>query len=181
MMPKTLYRYPRQRERQDISYNLVTELGFQKDGVYLTFVHHLMKKGKKSTAENLFRKTLNIIEQKTKYGENAFAVLEKAVKNVEPSFFLKKARLGGTSQQIPAALDKKKKKATAIRFLIQIATEKQKKSTLRKDSKGASTFAHCLATELYEASQGFGAALQKRDDLHKLAEANRALLTQRWW
>ena len=132
MMPKTLYRYPRQRERQDISYNLVTELGFQKDDVYLTFVHHLMKKGKKSTAENLFRKTLNIIEQKTKYGENAFAVLEKAVKNVEPSFFLKKARLGGTSQQIPAALDKKKKKATAIRFLIQIATEKQKKALFEK-------------------------------------------------
>jgi len=132
MIPKTLYRYPRQRERQDTSYNLVTELGFQKDDVYLTFVHHLMKKGKKSTAENLFRKTLNIIEQKTKYGENAFAVLEKAVKNVEPSFFLKKARLGGTSQQIPAALDKKKKKATAIRFLIQIATEKQKEVLFEK-------------------------------------------------
>jgi ribosomal protein S7 len=77
MIPKTLYRYPRQRERQDTSYNLVTELGFQKDGVYLTFVHHLMKKGKKSTAENLFRKTLNIIEQKTKYSENAFAVLNR--------------------------------------------------------------------------------------------------------
>lgn len=119
MIPKTLYRYPRQRERQDTSYNLVTELGFQKDGVYLTFVHHLMKKGKKSTAENLFRKTLNIIEQKTKYSENAFAVLEKAVKNVEPSFFLKKARLGGTSQQIPAALDKKRKKQLQFVFLFK--------------------------------------------------------------
>jgi len=94
MIPKTLYRYPRQRERQDTSYNLVTELGFQKDGVYLTFVHHLMKKGKKSTAENLFRKTLNIIEQKTKYGENAFAVLEKAVKKCGTFFFFEKSAFG---------------------------------------------------------------------------------------
>jgi small subunit ribosomal protein S7 len=89
--------------------------------------------------------------------------------------------LGGTSQQIPAALDKKKKKSTSIRALIQIATEKQKKSAQRKDIKLASTFAHSLANELYEASQGLGSALQKRDELHKLAESNRALLTQRWW
>jgi small subunit ribosomal protein S7 len=181
MMPKTLYRYSQEQRKQKPADILASDSGFQSNEVYLTFVQNLMKKGKKSTAENLFRKTLQILKQKTKNSENVFVVLEKAVKNVEPSFFLKKARLGGTSQQIPAALDKKKKKSTSIRALIQIATEKQKKSTQRKDIKLASTFTHFLANELYEASQGLGSALQKRDELHKLAESNRALLTQRWW
>ena len=181
MMPKTLYRYSQEQRKQKPADILATDSGFQSNEVYLTFVQHLMKKGKKSTAENLFRKTLQILKQKTKNSENVFVVLEKAVKNVEPSFFLKKARLGGTSQRIPAALDKKKKKSTSIRAFIQIATEKQKKSTQRKDVKLASTFTHFLANELYEASQGLGSVLQKRDELHKLAESNRALLTQRWW
>jgi ribosomal protein S7 len=135
MMPKTLYRYSQEQRKQKPADILATDSGFQSNEVYLTFVQNLMKKGKKSTAENLFRKTLQILKQKTKNSENVFVVLEKAVKNVEPSFFLKKARLGGTSQQIPAALDKKKKKSTSIRALIQIATEKQKKSTQRKDIK----------------------------------------------
>ena len=161
MMPKTLYRYSQEQRKQKPEDILATDSGFQSNEVYLTFVQNLMKKGKKSTAENLFRKTLQILKQKTKNSENVFVVLEKAVKNVEPSFFLKKARLGGTSQQIPAALDKKKKKSTSIRALIQIATEKQKKSAQRKDIKLASTFTHFLANELYEASQGLGSALQK--------------------
>ena len=110
MMPKTLYRYSQEQRKQKSADILATDSGFQSNEVYLTFVQNLMKKGKKSTAENLFRKTLQILKQKTKNSENVFVVLEKAVKNVEPSFFLKKARLGGTSQQIPAALDKKKKK-----------------------------------------------------------------------
>jgi ribosomal protein S7 len=170
MMPKTLYRYSQEQRKQKPADILATDSGFQSNEVYLTFVQNLMKKGKKSTAENLFRKTLQILKQKTKNSENVFVVLEKAVKNVEPSFFLKKARLGGTSQQIPAALDKKKKKSTSIRALIQIATEKQKKSTQRKDIKLASTFTHFLANELYEASQGLGSALQKRDELRFIYE-----------
>ena len=90
MMPKTLYRYSQEQRKQKPEDILATDSGFQSNEVYLTFVQNLMKKGKKSTAENLFRKTLQILKQKTKNSENVFVVLEKAVKNVEPSFFLKK-------------------------------------------------------------------------------------------
>jgi len=172
MMPKIFYKY----SEQSIVF---TDLDLQKNEIYLQFVQRLMKKGKKSRVETLFRQTPQILEQKDTSSDNVFALLEKAVKNTKPAFFLKKARIGGTSQQIPSALDPKKKEAAAVRALLQIATEKQKRNAQRKDSK--TTFADFLATELYEASQGFGAALQKRDELHKLAEANRALLTQRWW
>ena len=179
MMSKILYKYPDKRRSQKTKASLVTDTGLKKNELYTDFVQHLTKKGKKAKAEKLFRKTLHIVEQKTK-NPLLFTVLEKAVKNVEPSFFLKKARLGGASQQIPAALDKKKKKSASIRFLIQSAVDKQKK-VHRRESHLPVTFAHFLAIELHEASQGVGSALQKRDEIHKLAESNRVLLTQRWW
>jgi len=179
MASKILYKYPDKQRSQKTKSGPVTDKGLKKNELYTNFVQHLTKKGKKAKAEKLFRKTLHIVEQKT---ENSllFTVLGKAVKNVEPSFFLKKARLGGTSQQIPAALDKKKKKSASIRFLIQSAADKQKK-VHRRENHLSLTFAHFLAIELHEASQGVGSALQKRDEIHKLAESNRVLLTQRWW
>ena len=131
MMSKILYKYPDKRRSQKTKASLVTDTGLKKNELYTDFVQHLTKKGKKAKAEKLFRKTLHIVEQKTK-NPLLFTVLEKAVKNVEPSFFLKKARLGGASQQIPAALDKKKKKSASIRFLIQSAVDKQKKYTVGK-------------------------------------------------
>ena len=134
MMPKALYRYSQEQRKQKPADILATDSGFQSNEVYLTFVQNLMKKGKKSTAENLFRKTLQILKQKTKNSENVFVVLEKAVKNVEPSFFLKKARLGGTSQQIPAALDKKKKKST-IKLLKQFHYQIKQLRKLKQKKK----------------------------------------------
>ena len=72
MMPKTLYRYSQEQRKQKPADILATDSGFQSNEVYLTFVQNLMKKGKKSTAENLFRKTLQILKQKTKNSENVF-------------------------------------------------------------------------------------------------------------
>ena len=93
MMSKILYKYPDKQRSQKTKGNLVTDTGLKKNELYTDFVQHLTKKGKKAKAEKLFRKTLHIVEQKTK-NPLLFTVLEKAVKNVEPSFFFKKSSSG---------------------------------------------------------------------------------------
>ena len=97
----------------------------------------------------------------------------EAIENVKPSVEVRKVRKGGITYQVPAIIPKKRQETLAIRWIIDAAKNRKKNSKTR--------FAECLALELTEASKKFGKPRQKRDELHKLAESNRAYIRFRWW
>ena len=100
-------------------------------------------------------------------------ILSQAVENVTPSLEVRKVRVSGTLYLVPAILSKKRQQTTAIRWIIESARKKQSNSIL--------CFSECLADEIYDAFKKQGYARQKRDELHRLAEANRAYIRYRWW
>lgn len=102
-----------------------------------------------------------------------FNFLFKAIKNVKPSVEVRKVRKGGRIYQVPALIPKKRQEALAIRWIIDAAKIRKKNSK--------TSFAECLAIEFIEASKNQGKPRQKRDELHKLAELNRAYIRFRWW
>ena len=102
-----------------------------------------------------------------------FNFLFKAIKNVKPSVEVRKVRKGGRIYQVPALIPKKRQEALAIRWIIDAAKIRKKNSK--------TSFAECLAIEFIEASKKQGKPRQKRDELHKLAELNRAYIRFRWW
>ena len=102
-----------------------------------------------------------------------FNFLFKAIKNVKPSVEVRKVRKGGRIYQVPALIPKKRQEALAIRWIIDAAKIRKKNSKI--------SFAECLAIEFIEASKNQGKPRQKRDELHKLAELNRAYIRFRWW
>lgn len=102
-----------------------------------------------------------------------FNFLFKAIKNVKPSVEVRKVRKGGRIYQVPALIPKKRQEALAIRWIIDAAKIRKKNLKI--------SFAECLAIEFIEASKNQGKPRQKRDELHKLAELNRAYIRFRWW
>ncbi len=151
------------------------------------FINLLMRDGKKIKAAKLFfdmllflKKRLEKDTDKKSYGVkhlmHDFSVLHflsKAVENVTPSLEVRKVRVSGTTYLVPAILSKKRQETTAVRWIIESARKKKDKS------KG--DFSECLADEIFDAYKKQGQAHQKRDELHRLAEANRAYIRYRWW
>jgi len=131
------------------------------------FVSCLMKKGKKGVAEKILYDSLDIIQQKTK--KDAIEVLNKAVENVQPLIEVKSRRVGGATYQVPVEVRQKRKSALAIRWIITYAKSRQDKSMTAK-----------LALELIDAYNNVGGAVKKREDTHKMAEANKAFAHFRW-
>lgn len=125
------------------------------------FVNYLMIGGKKSVARNVVYSALDMVEEKTK--ENPMEVFEKAMRNVSPSLEVKGRRVGGANYQVPFEVKGHRRMMLAFRWLIAAARSK----------KGA-PMSERLARELVEASRGEGAAMKKREDVQKMAEANRA-------
>ena len=152
------------------------------------FINLLMIDGKKLKASKLFfdmlllikkrieknseKKSTNLV-QKTSFNISVLHVLAQAVENVTPSLEVRKVRVAGTTYLVPAILSKKRQETLAIRWIIESA--KKRKKNLKFN------FSECLADEIYEASKKQGNARQKRDELHRLAEANRAYIRYRWW
>jgi small subunit ribosomal protein S7 len=148
------------------------------------FINLLMIDGKKLKASKLFFDMLLLIKkrieknssnlvQKEYFNISVLQVLAQAVENVTPSLEVRKVRVAGTTYLVPAILSKKRQETLAIRWMIESA--KKRKKNLKFN------FSECLADEIYEASKKQGNARQKRDDLHRLAEANRAYIRYRWW
>lgn len=130
-------------------------------------INKIMICGKKSTAERIVYGALNIVEQQ---GAKApVTVLEQAVKNSTPLLEVKPRRVGGATYQVPVEVRPDRAQSLALRWLIR--------STRAKASK---TMAEKLAAELSDASQGQGVTVKKRDDTHRMAEANRAFAHYRW-
>jgi|UniRef100_A0A7C3YSF0 small subunit ribosomal protein S7 len=131
------------------------------------FINNLMWDGKKTIAQKIFYSALKLIEQKTK--EDGFAVFQKALNNVRPLLEVRPRRVGGATYQIPVEVPPRRRDSLAIKWIIQAA---RARSEYRMEER--------LAAELIEAAKGQGAAVKKREDTHKMAEANRAFAHFRW-
>ena len=151
------------------------------------FINLLMRDGKKTKAAKLFfdmliflkkriekdtDKKLSLVKHFT-HDISVLHLLSQAVENVTPSLEVRKVRVSGTTYLVPAILRKKRQQTTAIRWIIDSARKKQNNSNL--------CFSECLADEFFDAYKKQGQARQKRDELHRLAEANRAYIRYRWW
>jgi small subunit ribosomal protein S7 len=127
----------------------------------------VMLDGKKTTAEGIVYQALEIMEERE--GREPVSVLEAAVHNATPLLEVKPRRVGGATYQVPVEVRPGRDVALAIRWLLKAARARTGKSMAEK-----------LASELIDASKGQGAAVKKREDTHKMAEANRAFAHYRW-
>lgn len=131
------------------------------------FIKSIMRDGKKSTAESILYRAFDIIEQKTK--ESPVKIFEQAVDNVKPMIEVKSRRVGGSTYQVPTEIRPSRKTALGIRWIIGFARKRSEKGMVNK-----------LAAELLDASNKRGSAVKKKEDTHKMAEANKAFAHYRW-
>ena len=131
------------------------------------FINRMMQRGKKSTAQNLLYTAMEIIKEKTK--QEPLEVFNKAVKNVTPLVEVKARRVGGSTYQVPIEVKQSRGVALATQWII---TNSRKRS--------GRSFAERLSAELMDAANGAGASVKKRDDTHKMAEANKAFAHYRY-
>jgi small subunit ribosomal protein S7 len=124
-------------------------------------IHYVLRKGKKSTATRIVYDAMDIIEDKLK--KNPVEVLEVALKNVGPVMEVRPRRVGGATYQVPMEVDPQRRLTLAIRWLMSASRGRNGKS-----------FAEKLAAELMEAAENQGTAIRKKEETHKMAEANRA-------
>ncbi|MBI4762586.1 MAG: 30S ribosomal protein S7 [Chloroflexota bacterium] len=126
-----------------------------------TLMQHVLKKGKRSLAERLVYDALDLVQERT--GKSAIEVFDAALKNVSPVMEVRPRRVGGATYQVPMEVSAERRLTLAIRWILSAARERAGKS-----------FSDKLASELIDASNETGAAIRKRDETHKMAEANRA-------
>ena len=125
------------------------------------FVGHLMERGKRSIAERIIHNAFEIIHERTKKG--GLNIFEQAVKNVSPLVELKSRRIGGANYQVPVQVSGDRRATLAMRWILQAVKAKKGKKMAEK-----------LASDFLDASQKQGAAMKKREDTHRMAEANKA-------
>ena len=135
--------------------------------VVTKLVNHIMKDGKKGTAQNIIYDAFDIVKEKT--GEDAMVVFEKAMNNIKPALEVKSRRVGGATYQVPVEVKPDRAQALAFRWLAQYAR-----------LRNGHSMAENLANEIIDASNGTGASVKKKDDTHKMAEANKAFAHYRW-
>jgi small subunit ribosomal protein S7 len=131
------------------------------DTLVTRFVNNMMYDGKKSTAYGIFYNAVDIVEKKT--NENGLETWKKALNNVMPSVEVKSRRVGGANFQVPTEVRPERKIALGMKWLISYARRRGEKTMMEK-----------LAGEIISASKGEGAAVKKKEDTHKMAEANKA-------
>ncbi len=138
-----------------------------KNALAAKFINNVMRQGKKSVAEGMLYRALDIIQERAK--EDPLKLFEKSVNNVKPVIEVKSRRVGGATYQVPTEVRPERRTALAIRWLIAYAKERSEKSMEEK-----------LAAELIDAANNRGGAVKKREDVHKMAEANKAFAHYRW-
>lgn len=131
------------------------------------FVNALMWDGKKSTAESILYSAFDKIKDKTQ--EDPLKVFKKAVDNIAPKVEVKSKRVGGANYQVPVEVNSARRNALAMRWLVQYAR-----------GRGEKTMMDRLAGEILDAAQAKGNAVKKREDVHRMAEANKAFAHYRW-
>ena len=130
-------------------------------------VNRIMLDGKKGVAQTILYDAFDMIKEKT--GEEPMAVYEKALENIKPALEVKSRRVGGANYQVPIEVRPDRSEALALRWLVNYAR-----------LRGGHSMAENLANEIIDASNGVGAAVKKREDMHRMAEANKAFAHYRW-
>ena len=138
-----------------------------KDLILAKFTNSLMFDGKKSVAEKIIYSAFDIIEKKA--GQDPLKIFHEAIENVRPSVEVRSRRVGGATYQVPIEVRAARRQALAIRWIVELA---------RKRSEN--TMTERLSGELLDAANNRGAAVKKREDTHKMAEANKAFSHYRW-
>lgn len=137
------------------------------DPLVTKFINNIMRRGKRSLAEKIFYTALELVEKKT--NSNGLEVFRKAIDNVRPILEVKSRRVGGATYQVPVEVRTPRSIALAMRWIIAYAKARSEK-----------TMAERLAAELIAASRNEGASVKKKEDTHKMAEANKAFAHFRW-
>jgi small subunit ribosomal protein S7 len=145
---------------------IIPDLKYQ-DAMVSRFINGLMRRGKKSVAQKVFYNALDIVSQRTK--EDPLKVFHQAMDNVKPLIEVKSRRVGGATYQVPVEVRQDRRVSLAIRWIIGYARGRAEKSMEVK-----------LAGEFIDASQSRGGSIKKREDTHKMAEANKAFAHYRW-
>lgn len=138
-----------------------------KDKRVTKFINHIMWDGKKSVARQVFYGAMDIVKERTK--KDSLEVFNQAMDNVMPILEVKSRRVGGASYQVPIEVSPERRVTLAMRWIINYSR-----------SKTGKPFSEKLAAELIDASQGVGSSVKKREDTHKMAEANKAFAHYRW-
>ena len=131
------------------------------------FINSMMWQGKKSTAENIFYKSLTKLQEKG--GDEPLKLFTKAVENAKPLLEVKTRRVGGANYQVPVEVAPDRRTSLAIRWIVSYARGRGEKGMIDK-----------LSNELLDAANGKGAAIKKKEDVHRMAEANKAFAHYRW-
>jgi small subunit ribosomal protein S7 len=142
----------------DTKYNSVT---------IQNLINRVMERGKKTVAERLVYDAMDIVGEKTK--KNPMEVLDTALKNAGPNLEVKPRRVGGATLQVPVEVSNERRTALALRWIIQYSR-----------ARGGKSFAEKLAGEVLDAASNQGASIKKKEETHKMAEANRAFAHYRW-
>jgi small subunit ribosomal protein S7 len=130
-------------------------------------VNKVLQRGKRSTAERIVYQALAIIEEKT--GTEPISTLKRAIDNIKPQLEVKSRRVGGATYQVPVEVRPRRANTLAIRWMVGYSRQRREK-----------TMAERLANELMDASNGVGASVKRREDVHKMAESNKAFAHYRW-
>jgi small subunit ribosomal protein S7 len=131
------------------------------------FINNVTRQGKKTTAERIFYGALSLIEDRS--GDDPVKVFKRAVENTRPHVEVKSRRVGGSTYQVPVEVSPERQQSLAIRWLIGFASSRHEKTMTEK-----------LAGEFLDAASNRGGAIKKRDDTHRMAEANKAFAHYRW-
>ncbi len=138
-----------------------------KSKVVTKLINTIMLDGKKGTAQTILYQAFEIIKIKT--GKDPLEVFNEAMENIKPQFEVKSRRVGGSNYQVPIEVSPARSQALGLRWLVKYARE-----------RGGKGMAENLANEIIDASNGTGAAVKKREDTHRMAEANKAFAHYRW-
>jgi small subunit ribosomal protein S7 len=130
-------------------------------------VNKILQRGKRSLAEKIVYEALTIVEEKT--GSEPLGTLKRAIDNIKPQLEVRSRRVGGATYQVPVEVRPRRANTLAIRWLIGYSRQRRER-----------TMAERLANEILDASNGIGASVKRREDLHKMAESNKAFAHYRW-
>ena len=153
--------------RRDVPKRKILPDPIHRDKLVAKFTNTLMIGGKKSTAEGILYGSFEII--KSRFKEDPLEVFRKALDNVKPKLEVKSRRVGGATYQVPVEVRPERRTALAMRWLISYSRDRNEKSMAEK-----------LAAEVISASKGEGNAVKKKEDTHRMAEANKAFAHYRW-
>lgn len=152
--------------RREVAKRLINPDPKFNDKLLTQFVNSMMRDGKKSIAEQIMYDTLDQIEER---GEEALDVFRKSIDNVRPAVEVRSRRVGGSTYQVPIEIRNERRTALAIRWILKAARARAEKTMVDR-----------LSNELMDASQNRGQAVRKKDEVHRMADANKAFAHYRW-